>query len=345
VQIDSEQLGRHLQRGLAPLYVVHGEETLLALEAADRIRAEARRQGYGERELMIAERGFEWGRLLASGASLSLFAARRLIELHVAGAAAAGDGAKVLAEYASALPPDTLTLVMLPAIESRTRSKAEWFTALEKAGVAVHAQPVAPAALPAWLAGRLAAQGHTADDETIALLAARVEGNLLAAHQEVQKLALLHPPGPLTREQVGGAVLDVARYDVSALREALLAGDVAHAARVLDGLQAEGEGLPLVVWAVAEEARGMLAVDELCARGLPMAKAFEQARVWRDRQAKIQRALRRMDRGALRAALGACARIDRIAKGVAQGDAWDELRAVAVLFGGTARGRPGTEAR
>lgn len=344
MQVDSEQLAGQLKQGLAPLYLVHGEETLLALEAGDRIRAEARRQGYGERELMIAERGFEWGRLLASGATLSLFAARRLIEVHVAGAAAASEGAQALAQYAAALPPDTLTLVTLPALEPRTR-KSEWFMALDAAGVVVHARPVTAAALPAWLARRLAAQGHEADEETLALLAARVEGNLLAAHQEVQKLALLHPPGRLTRDQVGGAVLDVARYDVSALRETLLAGDAARAVRVLDGLQAEGEGLPLVVWAVAEEARGMLVVHESLARGLPPPKAFELARVWRDRQGQVQRALRRLDRATLRGALSACARIDRIAKGVAQGDAWDELRAVAVLLAGGGKARRGGEAR
>lgn len=142
MQVDSEQLAGQLKQGLAPLYLVHGEETLLALEAGDRIRAEARRQGYGERELMIAERGFEWGRLLASGATLSLFAARRLIEVHVAGAAAASEGAQALAQYAAALPPDTLTLVTLPALEPRTR-KSEWFMALDAAGVVVHARPAA----------------------------------------------------------------------------------------------------------------------------------------------------------------------------------------------------------
>ncbi len=344
MQIDSEHLSRQLKRGLAPLYAVHGEETLLALEAADRIRAEARSQGFGERELMIAERGFDWGRLSASAASLSLFATRRLVELHIASAAAANDGEQALLAYASALPPDTLTLVQLPALESRTR-KSRWFAALDAAGVMVHAQAVPPERLPAWLAGRLDAQGHQAGEDVLAVLAARVEGNLLAAHQEVRKLALLFPAGPLSVEQVSGAVLDVARYDVSGLREALLSGEAAHAVRVLDGLQAEGEGLPLVVWAVAEETRGMLAVAEMSARGIPLPRVFEELRIWRDRQTKVQRALRRIDLATLRAALVSCARIDRIAKGVAQGDAWDELRALALqLTGGRAR-RQGAEAR
>lgn len=344
MQIDSEQLDRQLARGLAPLYAVHGEETLLALEAADRIRAEARRQGFGERELMIAERGFEWDRLPASGASLSLFAARRLIELHVTTAAAGNDGTRALVQYTAALPPDTVTLVLLPALEKRTLN-AEWFRALEQAGVAVHARAVTPAALPGWLGARLAAQGHQAGEEALALLAARVEGNLLAAHQEVRKLALLFPPGPLGVEQVGGAVLDVARHDVSGLRDALLSGDAARAVRVVDALQAEGEGLPLVIWAVAEEARGMLAVEELRARGVPLPQAFEKARVWRDRQPRMQRALRRLDLAALRDALCRCARIDRMAKGVAQGDPWDELRTVSRLLAGGSAARPRAEAR
>lgn len=344
MQIDSEQLDRQLRQGLAPLYAVHGEETLLAIEAADRIRARAREQGFGERELMIAERGFDWGRLSASAASLSLFATRRLIELQVASAAAANDGETALLAYAGAPPPDTLLLVRLPALEPRTR-KSRWFTALDSAGVTVHAQAVPAARLPAWLAGRLAAQGHQAGEDALAVLAARVEGNLLAAHQEVRKLALLFEPGPLSVEQVSGAVLDVARFDVSTLREALLSGEPAQAVRVLDGLQAEGEGLPLVVWAMAEEARGILAVAEMSARGVPAARAFEELRIWRDRQTKVQRALRRLDLATLRDALAACARIDRIAKGVAQGDAWDELRALALRLAGGGARRPAGEAR
>jgi DNA polymerase III subunit delta len=336
VNVDSEQLGRHLERQLAPFYVVHGEEALLALEAADRIRASARRRGFVEREVLVVEPGFEWRRLQASGASLSLFATQRLLEVRIAGSGPGVEGAEALTAYVDDLPPDTVTLVMFGKLDGKAR-KSAWFTALEAAGVAVHAQRIAVERLPQWLAGRLAAQGHEADRETLEFIAARVEGNLMAAHQEVQKLALLMPPGRLRLEDVKAAVVDVARYDAFDLGPTVLKGESAHFVRMLDGLQSEGTGAPLILWALAEEARAMLAIRSATARGVPASQALRDARVWGERQGLIQQALRRHDTRSLEHALAHAAQIDRIAKGVAPGAVWDELRTLGLALSGSTR--------
>jgi len=333
VNLDSEQLAKHLERQLAPLYLVYGEEALLALEAADRIRSAARRKGYSEREVLIAEPGFEWRRLQASGASLSLFATQRLIELRIAGSGPGVEGAEALSAHAGNLPPDTLTLITIGKLDGRTR-KSAWFTALEAAGVAVHAQKVTIDRLPQWLSGRLGAQGHQVDEPTLEYLAARVEGNLMAAHQEVQKLALLFPPGRISLEDIKSAVLDVARYDAFDLGPAVLRGEAGHFARMLDGLAAEGAGPPLVLWVLAEEARALLTIRAATARGVPAQQALRDARVWGERQGPIQQALRRLDPRALEPMLAHAARIDRIAKGVAPGAVWDELRALGLALAG-----------
>jgi len=344
VNVDSEQLGRHLERQLAPLYLIYGEETLLALEAADRVRASAKRKGFVEREVLIAEPGFDWRRLRASGASLSLFATQRLLELRVPGSGPGVEGAEALTKHAADLPPDTVTLVLLGKLDGKAR-KSAWFNALEAAGVAVQAQQIATDRLPQWLAGRLAAQGHEADRETLEFIAARVEGNLMAAHQEVQKLALLMPPGRLKLEDVKAAVVDVARYDAFDLGPAVLKGESAHFVRMLDGLRADGTGAPLVLWALAEEARAMLAIRAATARGVPASQSLRDAKVWGERQGLIQKALRRHDTRALEDALAHAARIDRIAKGVAPGAVWDELCTLGLTLAGATREGAAAEPR
>lgn len=344
MNLDSEQLGRHLERQLAPLYVIHGEEALLTLEAADRIRANAKRKGFVEREVLIVEPGFEWRRLRTSGASLSLFATQRLLEVRVPGSGPGVEGAEALTAHAADLPPDTVTLVTFGKLDGKAR-KSAWFTALESAGVAVHAQRITVEQLPKWLAGRLAAQGHEADRETLDFIAARVEGNLMAAHQEVQKLALLMPPGQLKLEDVKAAVVDVARYDAFDLGPTVLKGECAHFVRMLDGLQAEGTGAPLVLWALAEEARAMLSIRAATARGVPSSQAVRDARVWGERQNLMPQAVRRHDIPSLEHALAHAARIDRIAKGVAPGAVWDELRTLGLALAGATREGAAAEPR
>ena len=331
MRISTEQLPQHLKRGLAPLYTVFGDEPLLALEATDRIRAQARDDGYSEREVLTAEQYFDWSQLKMSGQSQSLFAARRILELRIPGGKPGVEGSQALQDFCARLPPDTIALVYLPAIDWRAQ-KAAWFDSLDAAGVMVEAKQVARGALPAWLAGRLKAQEQHADEETLEFIADKVEGNLLAAYQEVQKLALLFPAGKLSFEQVKEAVLDVARFDVSDLGRAVISGDVRHLARVLDGLQGEGAAPPLVLWAITEEIRAMGKLLALLSAGRAMPQALREARIWGSRQSLIQRHVNRFTQAQIEAALLHAARVDRVIKGLARGDVWDELLQLGLRF-------------
>lgn len=332
MRVLTEQLTQNLARGLAPLYTVFGAEPLLALEAADRIRAQARAEGYSEREVLTAEQHFDWSQLRMSAQARSLFASRRILELRITSGKPGNEGAQALQEFCTRLPDDTLALICLPDIEWKSQ-KASWFQALEAAGVMVEAREVSRSALPAWLAGRLKAQGQHADDMTLKFIADRVEGNLLAAYQEVQKLALLFLPGKLAFEQVKDAVLDVARYDVFDLGEILLAGDGAQLVRVLDGLRGEGAAQPLVLWAMTEEIRAVGKLISALDAGLALPQAMRAARIWNSaRQNLIQRHLKHFTRPQVDAALTHAAAIDRLIKGLSRGDAWDELLQLGLRF-------------
>lgn len=339
MRIDSEQLPPRLERRLEPLYTVFGEEPLLALEAADRIRHQARRQGYDEREVLTVESGFDWSQLGASGSSLSLFGSRRILELRIPSGKPGTEGADAIKRYAADLPPDTVTLVSLPKVDRATQASG-WFEALESAGVTVAANPVALARLPQWLAGRLALQGQEADASTLQFIADRVEGNLLAAQQELHKLALLFPPGKLEREAIESAVLDVARYDVFKLGETLLSGDRLRFLRVLEGLQGEGVAPPLVLWAITEELHALWRVGGAAAAGRPMQTALREARVWGARAELLPGALRRVSRHDLEEALVDAAAVDRTIKGLLRGDVWDALLRLGLRL---VPARPGAE--
>jgi len=332
MKISTEQLPQQLQRGLAPLYAVFGDEPLLALEAADRIRTRAHSDGYSEREVLTAEQHFDWSQLRMSGRSQSLFASRRILELRVPNGKPGVEGSQTLQDFCAQLPADTLTLICLPAIEWKSQ-KASWFGALEAAGVMVEAKQIARSALPAWLAGRLKAQDQHADDETLEFISDRVEGNLLAAYQEVQKLALLFPAGKLVSAQVKEAVLDVARYDVFDLGEIVLAGDAARLVRMLDGLRGEGAAQPLVLWAITEEIRAVGKLFSALDAGLAMPQALREARIWGPaRQNLIQRHLKRFTLPQIENALVHAAGVDRMIKGLARGDVWDELLQLGLRF-------------
>ena len=340
MRISTEQLQQHLTRELKPLYAVFGDETLLALEASDRIRAKARAEGHTEREVLTVDSGFKWSELAFTGNSQSLFAARRVLELRVPTGKPGAEGSEALQRYCEGLPPDTVTLVCLPGIDWRAQ-KAGWFESLDRAGVTVEAKTVARKALPEWLAGRLRAQNQEADRETLDFIADRVEGNLLAAHQEVQKLALLFPAGRIAFDQVREAVLDVARYDVFNLGEALLEGDVLHLARMMDGLRGEGVAPPLVLWALAEEIRAIGRVLDALAAGKTAPQLWRDARVWGNaHQSLMQQNCRRYTREQVEAAIVHAAKVDRMVKGLIRGDVWDELLRLGLRFAASAPAKP-----
>lgn len=328
MQLRLDALDAHLSKPLAGLYVLTSDEHLLALEAADKIRRTARTQGLTEREVLIVERSFKWGELLAANQSQSLFGDRKLIELRIPTGKPGKDGGQALQEYAASLSPDNVTLITLPKLDWATQ-KAAWVASLQQQGVYIDIPLVERAQLPAWLGARLAVQKQSANRECLDFIADRVEGNLLAAHQEIQKLALLYPEGPLSFEQVQDAVLNVARYDVFKLNEAMLSGDAARLARMLEGLKGEGEALPLVLWAVAEEIRTLLKLKAGVAQGRPLAQLMKEHRIWGPRERLIEPALRRLKLSILEDALQEAAQIDKMVKGLRarafSGDAWDAM--------------------
>ncbi len=340
MRIATDRLAQQLTRELKPLYTVFGGEPLLSLEATDGIRARARAEGYVEREVLTVESGFKWPQLLMAAGSQSLFATRKLLELRIPNGKPGTEGGAALQTLCEALPADTVTLIYLPELDWRAQ-KSGWFEALDRAGVMVESKVVTRKALPQWLAARLRAQGQDADAEALAFITERVEGNLLAAFQEVQKLALLFAPGRIAFEQVRDAVLDVARYDVFNLGEVMLEGDPLRISRTLDGLKGEGAAPPMALWAVAEEIRAIGRVLDASASDRPSAQLWREARVWgAAHQTLMQQNLRRFNPRQIRQGLRHAAAIDRMAKGLAKGDVWDELLQLALRFSRTVSATP-----
>jgi DNA polymerase III subunit delta len=319
LQLAAAQLSNHLSKGLRSLYTLHGDETLLVQEAADAIRAEARKQGFTERSsFTVAGAHFDWGEVLAAAGSMGLFADKQIIEIRIPSGKPGKDGSVQLQQLAAqaAENTDTLTLVMLPKLDKMSKQGA-WFTALDGNGVNIEIQPVERAALPQWIAQRLQAQGQQVaagveGQQTLQFFTDRVEGNLLAAFQEIQKLGLLHPKGELSLAQVESAVLNVARYDVFKLSESVLAGHPARVQRMLDGLQAEGVAEVLVHWAISEDIRSLKRVKE---------RLFE-------------RVLPQLSSAALIDLLEAAHKVDGIVKGLKQRDwpqdSWQALHRLAM---------------
>ncbi|GGY45123.1 DNA polymerase III subunit delta [Pseudoduganella sp. SL102] len=333
MQLRADALDGHLAKSLAPLYVITSDEHLLALEAADKIRRTARAQGFTERDVLTVERSFKWGELLAANQELSLFGDKKLIELRIPTGKPGKDGGAALQAYVKNLSPDNLTLITLPKLDWQT-AKAAWVSALQSAAVYIEIPNIERAQLPNWISLRLSMQGQSADRQSLDFIADRVEGNLLAAHQEIQKLGLLHEPGKLTYEQVHDAVLNVARYDVFKLSEAMLLGDPARLARMLEGLKGEGEALPLVLWAVSEEIRTLLKLKAGMAQGRPLAALLKEYRIWGPRERMMEPALRRVSLATLEDALRQAAQVDRMVKGLRAkayaGDQWDAMLQLAL---------------
>jgi DNA polymerase-3 subunit delta len=308
---------------LRPLYTLHGDEPLLVQEAADAIRGTARAQGFTERSVhTVAGAHFDWSAVLAAGGSLSLFADKQIVEIRIPSGKPGKEGSTTLQQIAegAAGNDSTLTLILLPKVDFATK-KSAWFAALEGHGVAIEVQPVERNALPQWIAQRLAQNNQrvVAGEEgqrTLQFFADRVEGNLLAAHQEIQKLALLYPAGELGFDHVESAVLNVARYDVFKLSEAVLAGQAARVQRMLDGLQAEGEAEVLVHYTLAEDIRALKRVKDAMAAGRPLPMALREQRVWGPREKLFERVLPRLSGSALEGLLHAAHVVDGIVKGL-----------------------------
>jgi DNA polymerase-3 subunit delta len=341
MQLALPQLQAHLQKGLRSLYTLHGDEALLVQEAADAIRATARAQGYTERSVhVVSGAHFDWSEVLAAGGSLSLFADRQMLEVRIPTGKPGKEGSPMIQQLAQSAEGNdsTLTLFLLPKLDNATK-KGAWFGALDQFGVTLQVESVERAQLPQWIAQRLKMQNQSvaAGQEGQACLqffADRVEGNLLAAHQEIQKLGLLYPEGELSLEQVESAVLNVARYDVFKLSEAVLSGQISRVQRMLDGLQAEGEAAVLVHYTLAEDIRALKRVKDAIAEGKPMPMALREQRIWGVREKMFERVLPRLSGSRLAQLLQNAHQVDGIVKGLKvadwPADPWQALQRLAL---------------
>lgn len=324
MRLAQSQLTAHLKQNLQALYVLVGDEPLAQRECLDAIRTAARTQGFDERASLVVERNFNWQQIQSYGQSISLFSSRRLLEINIPNGKPGVEGGKALQALSTKTIPDTTVIVVLPGLEREAKNSA-WFNALEKQAVTITLEEVDAASLPKWIAQRLAQQGQSAATATLDFLAHQVEGNLLAANQEVQKLGLLYPQGELSDATVREAVLNVSRYDAFQLGDAVLAGDTARTVRILQGLQDEGEQAVAVMNPLMWTLRPLLRIKQAELRGENITNAMTTARIYGEKQSLVKRALLRLSLRQLEAALQKLADIDRTAKGVLLGDAWLEI--------------------
>ena len=333
VKISGDNLASALTRGLAPIYLISGDEPLLVNEAADAVRARARSEGFTERDLHSVERGFDWHGLLADSRAMSLFASRKIVEIRMANPTPGDQGGSVIVELAEKPSADNVVLVITGKMDGRTQN-SKWVSAIERAGAVVQIWPLELQRLPGWIRDRLRRHGLEADPAAASLLAERVEGNLLAAHQEIEKLALLLPAGKLTADTVLDAVADSARFDVLQVGEAAMKGQTSRALRVLEGLRGEGIELVLVLWAINKDLQWIARAQHLMRNGQNADSAMNAVFVWRPRQAAMRQALARLKPGAVRALLLDASRVDRAIKGALRTDPWVELEGLVARFSG-----------
>jgi DNA polymerase III subunit delta len=334
MRIKLEQLAVHLGQKQAPVYLIFGEELLLIEEAADVIRVHARSQGFAEREVLYAERGFDWGRFQQAVVGLSLFSSRRLLELRLPSGIPGEQGASVLQAYAeNGNQNDTLLLIIGDKWERRIQG-SKWFLALEPLGVVIQIPRLESSGLPRWIESRMHTRGLRATPEAIVTLAEREEGNLLACAQEIDKLALLYPTEIINAQIIEESVTDNARYDAFRLIESALAGDVARLPRILQGLRAEGMEAPVVVGALAWELRRLARVANACAQGIAVEQALKQHHIWGPRQTLCKQALRRHGAYRWRIFLHQLSEIDRMVKGVASGCSWEAIFQLCLAIAG-----------
>ena len=333
------------QHSFKPLYIFSGDEPLLMMEAIDALRALARTGGFTEREVLVQDRYFDWAALINAGQTMSLFGDKRFVELRMPTGKPGRDGAESLKHFAEQINNtgngvDTIICIILPRLDSKTKSSA-WFSALDEAGMAIQIDSIDRLALPHWIGQRLKKQSQEVEtgesgQRALQFMSDQVEGNLIAAHQEIQKLALLYPAGQLSEEQIRSAVLKVARYDIFELTESMLSGDAARLNRMLDGLQGEGEPLPLILWSVSDELRTLHKVQSALSAGDALANLLRNYRIWGKREKLYPVALKRIAPKKLKQAMVLAANLDKQVKGLLVRDLpsnpWDGLRLIGGLL-------------
>ena len=334
MRVALHDLERHVRKGLAPLYLLTGDEPLQMGEAADTIRNQARAAGYDGRDILEADARFDWGRLTAEANTLSLFSERRVLDLRIPSGKPGTEGGKVLAEYAAAPPGEMLLLVTMPKLE-RAQLASKWFKTLDRAGIVVQVWPVENERLRQWIEQRMRSRGLTPTPDVSAMLQERIEGNLLAAAQEIDKLALIHAPGAVAPEQLASSVADSSRFDVFKLVDSALDGQPARCVRIINGLKGEGTAPTLVLWAISRELRLLASLAWQIERGgSPQQVVRAQKAVWEKRKPLVIKALTRQPAPPWRTLLEHCSRADRAIKGQDPRDPWLLLVDIAAAMSG-----------
>jgi len=333
MQLKPEQLEKRLQKSLEPVYFISGDDPLRVMEAADAVRAQARQQGFTERDVLTVQPGFDWAALTSAGGNLSLFSERRVVDLRLPTGKPGKEGAQALRDFVEQMPDDTLLLITAGRLEQTAR-KGKWVQALEQAGVVVFIWPLDAKELLQWVRTRMQQRGLQPADDAVALLAERIEGNLLAGVQEIEKLYLLRGAGPVDIDDIGHAVADSARFDVYGLADSALAGEGARSVRILNGLRAEGVAAPVVLWALAKDIRQLVQMAGSVAGGESVINVLSRFRVWTKRKPQFTGALKRLKRRDCHALLHQCATVDRVIKGRAAGSDWDELLQLTLQLAG-----------
>lgn len=319
-----EQLPDRLRRGLSPVYLFAGPEPLLVEECRDQVIAAAAREDFLERELLEVDRHFDWDSLRQSASAPSLFSSRKILDLRMRTGKPGRAGAEVLTEWAAAPDADSLLMISCEEWDAGSR-KTKWAAALDKAGTRVDIWPVTASDMPGWIAKRMRLLGLEPDREAVLVLATRLEGNLLAARQEIEKLVLLRGQGPISADDVLQSVADSSRFDAFLLVERMLAGNLAEGLRVAAGLHRTGVPIQMVTGAIVRELRILEALRVALAAGESETAAFRQLNIWRSRQGAMRSAIRRIDDSRLDRAFRSLALMDRQSKGRADGDPWHAL--------------------
>ena len=336
MRLKPEQIATALQKELAPVYFISGDEPLQLGEMADAVRAAARKAGYDSREVLVADAGFSWNELTESAGSLSIFTDKKIIDLRLPTGTPGTEGSKALIAYCERLPEDTLLLITSAKLAGASL-KARWFQALDKAGCVVQVWPLDGQDLIRWLQQRMQRRGLQAETEGIKILASRIEGNLLAAAQEIEKLYVLYGAGQLSNQQIFDVVADSSRFDVFKLMDSVMAARVGRIFKILSGLRAEGVAAPVVLWALTREARVLIRIKQALAQGQNRSLVFKNNQIWDKRQQLVSDALNRLGDSDLNAILTLSAKADRQIKGQQQGDPWETLLAVCLRFASAER--------
>jgi len=333
MRVYPDKLKAHLNGPLAPAYLVSGDEPLQLGECCDAVRAAARAAGHSTREVLEAGSGFDWQQLSAEAAAFSLFAEKKIIDLRIGNGKPGAEGSRAIVAYCADPPPDTLLLVTLPKLD-RQQQNGKWFKAMDALGVVIQVWPIEPQRLPGWIERRLQAAGIQPTREAVEMLADRVEGNLLAARQEIEKLLLLHGEGPLDAEQLAAAVADSARYDVFELVDSALRGEAERCVHILDGLRAEGIAPAVVLWALHREARSMAQISADVAKGLSPDHAITRAKVFSKRTGLVRSGVSRLRTTQWLSLLDHCHQADGAIKGLGSGQPWLLLEDIALGMSG-----------